>query len=190
MRDQTLTGPKTNPMTLELSDTILESPFKNTLAYVRWNTYHPERAPALELYAPFFHTLHFSMPDHPREESFYGPTITHDSWGWAGVSYQAVADTMQLILDAPDDSRGSDINGLMFYHFDAWIDPMRFADENFENIWFPDSEDPKFECFQNETIYTRLGWNSSLQAASVRATKSLENSNLGYVVDSNEFCVG
>jgi hypothetical protein len=42
---------------------VLKSPFENTLAMVRWNSYHPERMPLLKKYTPFYDTVHFSMPD-------------------------------------------------------------------------------------------------------------------------------
>lgn len=67
--------------------------------------------------------------------------------GWQNVShdnavddytiYREVAVAMQLILDAPDGSGESEIQSLLFFHFDAWVDPMDFAGDDFNKIWLP-----------------------------------------------------
>jgi hypothetical protein len=131
--------------------TTLLSPFANTMAYVRYNSNaRQDRIPYAMAYKPFFHTVHISIPDYSPKDSdrkFY-TNLTHDSWGNGHVMYQGVAETMRIILEesseevfrkrqtnstsnstsnalpAPSENGvrpASEIDGIMFYHFDAWI---------------------------------------------------------------------
>jgi hypothetical protein len=183
--------------------TVLESPFKNTLAFIRWNSDHPERFPLQQKYAPFFHTLHFSMPGYIKDPAL-GPlyhNLTHDSWADTYIMYQQTARTMQFILDGPPGSPESDIDGILHFHFDAWINPMDFEGENFENIWITEineknSPGPVFECMKDNSRYPNW-WpidpnnpQGNRQLQSQKATSVLSKYDLGYNVDPDEFCTG
>jgi hypothetical protein len=189
--------------TIPESTTVLESPFKNIIAFIRWNSVHPERFPLQQKYAPFFHTLHFSMPGY-IEDPALGPlyqNLTHDSWSDSYISYLQTARTMQFILDGPPESPEADIDGILHFHFDAWINPMDFEGENFKNIWITEineksSPGPVFECMKDSSRYSNW-WpidpnhpEGNRQVASKKATAVLANFNLGYVVDPEEFCTG
>lgn len=99
---------------LETPKKNLESPFKNTLGFVRWNSEAPESMPLLRNYAPFFHDLHFSMPNYIKDEELDAKyhNITHDSYEDPSTIYMQLSRTMQLILDSPE----SDIDGLLYFH--------------------------------------------------------------------------
>ncbi|KAH8814816.1 UDP-galactose transporter [Xylogone sp. PMI_703] len=173
---------------------VLTSPFSNTLAVVRWNSYHPERIPLISKYAPFFHDIHFSMPGYGKKK----PDLTHDPSGDIFHIYLDVAKSMQLVLDAPANSRTAEIDGILFFHFDAWIDPLAFNGANMNNIWFPDVVDlappggggPRFLCTNNTEEYNWWAINEGLYLASIAASTVVEHFNLDYTVDTSEWCTG
>jgi hypothetical protein len=174
----------------------LESPFKNTLAMIRWNSVYPERIPLIQKYTPFFHTLHFSMPNlipPPLPDTYHN--LTHDSWAESILIYSQVAQTMQLILDTSS-STPSPIQGLMFFHFDAWLDPLDFADENFSKIWFPSAIDhgfpsgPAFLCMTDQAKYPWWGFAHGYQAAAISAQQIITHYGFNYTVNPLEFCIG
>jgi hypothetical protein len=106
------------PDSAEIKKMFIESPFKNTLGVVRWNSEHPERMPTLRKYAPFFHDLHFSMPNYIKDPNL-SPTyhnLTHDSYENAHTIYMQLSRTMQLLLDAPEGSPESEIDGILYFH--------------------------------------------------------------------------
>ncbi|RDW84823.1 UDP-galactose transporter [Coleophoma cylindrospora] len=181
----------------EAADLVLESPFKNTLAMVRWNSDHPERMPLLQQYAPFFHDLHFSMPGYVKGDVEFH-NLTHDSFPSAEVIYTQIAKTMQLILDAPAGSATSEIEGLFYYHFDAWIDPLAYAGSNMHNIWFPDIVDqappngggPRFECMTDPKRYDWWGWGQKFHHASMAASAVVDHFDMDYNVNPYEWCIG
>jgi hypothetical protein len=174
------------------SEAKLESPFKNTLGMVRWNSKHSERVPFIRKYEPFFHTLHLSLPDYLNDTNL--PVgyhnLTDDSWNDRLTPYVQVAKTMQLVLD-----NEPEINGLLFFHFDAWIDPLDFAYENFNNMWIPDRSDPRdfpLLCMEDRS---KFDWqwtkdNFMCQNSSLQAAKSLSNFELDYIVNDKEWCSG
>jgi hypothetical protein len=196
----------------------LHSPFENTMAMIRWNSYHPERIPLLEKYSPFFHSLHFSMPDHtpPSEFDAFGNhnkdhvpgepiphNLTYDTWPAAELVYLQLARTMRLILETPKTAPGgaSEIDGLLYFHFDAWIDPMAYADANMENMWFPDVVDknpprgggPQYECMTETSRYNWWGFDEeheNFQASAMAAASVVDNFQMGFVVNPSEWCVG
>ena len=180
--------------TLEKSSQVLESPFKNSLAYIRWASERPERMPLLRSYAPFFHDLHFSMPGYVKNEPVDFLNLTHDSHESPDVIFYApLADTMQVILTAPASSPEASIDGVLNFHFDAWIDPLSFANENLNLIQYATSPSPRLQCMKTLSRYPDYwGWDPTHlfheQARSaIRALKSLD---LGYDVDLDEWCVG
>lgn len=157
------------------------------MAYVRWNSKHPERISDIrEGYEPFFHTVHYSMPFIETDTTDF-LNMTHDSWDDAFYGYTAVKNTMQEILDADN----STIDGMLFFHFDAWIDPMGFAEMNFDKIWFPDSADPKYLCMNDTARYGDWwGWGRHLQDAALEAARLVKELHPEYVVDPKEWCTG
>ncbi len=90
----------------------LNSPFHRTLGYIRWNSAHLERIPVMKKYRPFFYDLHYSIPRYMTQLN-----LTGDGWEASHVSYKAVADTMQIILQ-----KYPAIEGLLYFHFDVRID--------------------------------------------------------------------
>jgi hypothetical protein len=171
--------------------TIIESPFKNSLAYVRWNSHHPQRVPIINSsYSPFFRMMHISMPS-PASSSQNNSTtdLTSDSWEDPYTIYHSIRDTMVLLLE---DTSTQDIDGIMFFHFDAWIDPLRFTDMDKTKVWLLDGPDPKFECLKTIDRYGPWwGWahnyhEEALQG--VRIASHMQESK--YIIDPNEFCIG
>lgn len=173
---------------------VLESPFKNSLAYVRWASERPERMPLLRKYAPFFHDLHFSMPGYTKDKPKDFVNRTHDSYESPDVLfYKPLADTMQLLLEAPAGSPEAEIDGILNFHFDAWIDPLNFAGENLNLIWYAISSDPRLECMKSLARYPDYwGWGPEhrFHDQGQKAVKALANLDLGYNVDVDEWCVG
>jgi hypothetical protein len=96
----------------------IQSPFENTMAFIRWNAYHPERIPLLQKYTPFFNTVHLSIPDYIRDPNLTHTYFnsTHDSYRDGTLIYVQVAKTMQRILDASPETQESNITGLLYFH--------------------------------------------------------------------------
>ena len=179
---------------VEESVQVLNSPFKNSLAYVRWASHRPERMPLLRKYAPFFHDLHFSMPGYVKDRPAGFINLTHDSYESPDVLfYNPLAETMQLILQAPAGNPEAEINGIMNFHFDTWIDPLDFAGENLNLIWQAISSNPRSECMKSLARYPDYwGWGPKhrLHDQGQKAVKALASMDLGYNVDVDEWCVG
>jgi hypothetical protein len=94
---------------------------------------------------------------------------------------------MQVILDEPN----STIDGMLFYHFDAWISPMEFADMDFNKIWFPDSPEPKYLCMKDRKRYDEWwGWGMDFHEKALQAVRLTSNIRQHYKVDPDEWCVG
>lgn len=67
----------------------------------------------------------------PALDSSTGSSVsnmTYDTYEDAYTIYKSLRDTMAHILAHPSDPETKDIHGLLYFHFDAWIDPLRFAD--------------------------------------------------------------
>lgn len=174
-------------------DMKIESPFKNTMAMIRWNSAHPERIPTLMKYEPFFHTVHISMPGLLPDKDPEFHNLTHDQWPGTFTVYMQLAHTMQLILD-----KHPDIDGIMYYHFDAWIDPLAWAGANKHNIWFPSIVDiappnhggPQFICTNDVNKYNWWGWGADFHKHAMAAAAVVDHFNLEYTVKKDEWCVG
>ncbi|KAI9772580.1 MAG: hypothetical protein M1839_002432 [Geoglossum umbratile] len=159
---------------------VLNSPLSNTLAFIRWDSGHPERGRITEAYRPFFYDMHYSIPNNVSDTN-----LRVDGFEDELYVYKQVADTMQLILD-----ERPKINGLLYYRFDSWIDPLRFDNMNFNNIWFPNSVQPKFVCMKHVEA---LPWMSEAKDDARRAKVAatiLKKRNSGYEVDIDQFCNG
>lgn len=167
-------------------NTIIESPFKNTLAYVRWNSAHAERVPHILQYEPFFHDVHISMPDYNPSNGKSFDSAGQDS---TFTMYSHVADKMKEILDAPSASSMANIEGMLYFHFDAWIVPFEYANEEFDRIWFPDAPNPKFICVHDASEYPGW-WGHMNHGQALKALKVIEKLDLDYVVDSEQWCSG
>ncbi|KAL3426432.1 UDP-galactose transporter [Phlyctema vagabunda] len=189
--------PGQNVPTNKEGQPVLTSPFKNTLAMIRWNSNHPERMPLLRQYAPFFHDVHFSMPGYVEGQPEFH-NLTHDSYQVSEYIYMQLAKTMQLILDAPKGDPTAEIDGLLYFHFDAWFDPLAWAGSNMHNIWFPDTVDlappngggPRFECMTDTKKYNWWGWNEKFHHASMAASAVVDHFDMDYTVNPEEWCVG
>lgn len=171
----------------------IESPFKNTMAMIRWNSAHPERIPLLEKYEPFFHTLHISMPNMFKDEDPEFHNMTHDQFPGTFTVYKQVARTMKLILDTQPE-----IDGLMYYHFDAWIDPLGWTGMNPYNIHFPAIIDtappshggPEYMCLTETKHYNWWGWGQDFHRTAMAAAAVVDNFDLEYKIRRDEWCVG
>ncbi|TID25905.1 UDP-galactose transporter [Venturia nashicola] len=213
--------------------TTLVSPFANSLAYIRFsNSARKDRIPYAMAYAPFFHSIHISIPDYPVERNgkFY-TNLTHDSWDEGQTMYQGVAETMRMILQGSDELvtdhevkpvdssstrskvvRASDpnsktlqtksgtderptseIDGLMFYHFDAWVDPLAFSDDDFSKIWFPGgwNQAPKFHCINDTKLYPWPWWSGNHDKKALAAMQDIRDLDRGYtLLPDQQVCVG
>ncbi|CAF1675679.1 unnamed protein product, partial [Adineta ricciae] len=129
--------------TVEKKEDRIVSPFSHTLGFIRWNSAFVNRIPLMERYRPFFYELHYSIPN-------YTPKLNLTVDGLVSISfpYKMVSETMTIIL-----KEHPEINGILFFHFDAWINPFKFHDMNFDNIWFLDGPLPPFRC-----VTTTAGW--------------------------------
>ncbi|OLN96061.1 CMP-sialic acid transporter 2 [Colletotrichum chlorophyti] len=171
----------------------VESPFKNTMAMIRWNSARAERIPTLEKYKPFFHTLHISMPNMFKEEAPEFHNLTHDQFPGTFTVYKQVSHTMKLILDTEPE-----IDGLMYYHFDAWIDPLAWTGMNPYNIHFPAILDtappshggPQYMCLTDTKNYNWWGWGQDFHRTAMAAAAVVDNFDLDYTVKRDEWCVG
>lgn len=178
----------------DASGRLVESPFKNSMAYIRWNSNHPERIPTIqEGYEPFFQTLHYSVPNIVPKADVNSKAaneflnLTHDAWEEATDVYASVRNTMQFILEDPVNT----IDGILYFHFDAWIDPLGFGEMNFDKIWFPDSAEPKHSCMNNTNVYgSWWGWQKGFHDKALAAAKLVKELAPEFEVDTKEWCVG
>ncbi|KAI6779235.1 CMP-sialic acid transporter [Emericellopsis cladophorae] len=142
---------------------LLDSPFRNTVAFVRWNHAIPERIPAIMKYDPFFHTMHLSMRDSVKSEPENFLNMTHDQHVNTGHPQEPVAKTMKLILE-----HEPDVDGMLFFHFDAWVTPMEFMGMDMTRMAIPMDGGPNFRCYetiptdkwehaQQEDLFTAVG---------------------------------
>lgn len=173
---------------------LTASPFSNTLAMIRWNAKRMERVPLLLKYKPFFHTVHVSMPEVMPDKPEDYHNLTHSQYAHHETVYMQVAHTMKLILDEQPE-----IDGLFYFHFDSWIDPLAWADENRESIWFPTSHNtrqfegdgPRYMCMTDWQKFPQWwGWYHKWNEKAVTVNGEIKRLNRGYDVVEDEFCVG
>ncbi|RDA86150.1 hypothetical protein CP532_3056 [Ophiocordyceps camponoti-leonardi (nom. inval.)] len=166
------------------NSTKIVSPFHDVLAMVRWNSAHPERVPQIMKYEPFFDTIHISMPgmmsDQPK--TFYN--WTHDQFEGTFTIYVQVAKTMQMVL-----AEKPDIKGLMYFHFDAWLDPLAWDDINWENMWITKGT-PPHQCMTSTKAYDWWGWGNNFHGKVMNASEVVQQLGLGYKVNTKEWCLG
>ncbi|OHE99032.1 hypothetical protein CORC01_05722 [Colletotrichum orchidophilum] len=173
---------------------LTASPFSNTLAMIRWNAKRMERVPLLMKYKPFYHTVHISMPEMIEDKPEDYHNLTHSQYSQFETIYLQVARTMKLILDEQPD-----IEGLMYFHFDSWIDPMAWVDENRQSIWFPtshntrqyDGNGPRYMCMTDWQTYPQWWrWSEKWNEKTVAVNGEILRMNRGYTIKEDEFCVG
>jgi hypothetical protein len=87
----------------------IQSPFSRTLAFIRMNTFRPERLQLLNKYRPFFINLHYSIPRYTS-----GINYTVDGWMSGDDPYKVVAETMKILLQ-----NYSMVEGVLYFHFDV-----------------------------------------------------------------------
>lgn len=170
------------------------SPLSTAMAIIRLNTARPERLPLLQKYEPFFHTVHISMRDTSPSLPDDFQNITHDQYYSPTSIHVQVARTMQIILD-----QSEDITGIFYFHFDAWIDPLAFGQNNLENMWFPTTGKarnytymgPNFLCMNDTKDWE--GWwafDRGHHLDTLDGLRELEAMNLGYQFRADEWCIG
>ncbi|OBR15184.1 Nucleotide-sugar transporter [Colletotrichum higginsianum IMI 349063] len=173
---------------------LTASPFSNTLAMIRWNAKRMERVPLLQKYKPFFHTVHISMPDMMEDQPEDYHNLTHSQYPHHETVYMQVAHTMRLLLD-----EHPDVEGLLYFHFDSWIDPLAWVDENRQSIWYPTSQNtrqfagdgPRYMCMTDTRAYPDWWrWSHKWNERAVTANGEILRMGRGYTVDEDEFCVG
>lgn len=113
--------------------------------------------------------------------------ITHDYWNNGEMPYPPVTATVQLLLDDPD---SADIEGILWYHFDTWIEPLSFTGMDFEKIWQLDSNDgPPFQCMTNPKLVEWWPWVQWGKQDAVReASHLIKERYPEYMLDPEEFC--
>jgi hypothetical protein len=164
------------------------SPFAQTVGFVRWNAPYLERIPLIEKYEPFFKSIHYSIPTYPNEDATF-LNLTHSSWDNHENVYVSVAQFMSLILSSSEESHSS-ISGILYFHFDAWIDPIEFTHQDFSRIWYPDSANPSHSCFDNKHGASGWPWWNShnLWDTGIKVLDSLNDTK--YIFSKIEVCIG
>ncbi|ODA81342.1 hypothetical protein RJ55_04307 [Drechmeria coniospora] len=167
-----------------------DSAFGNSLAMIRFNSARPERIPMLKKYEPFFHTVHISMPELMPEHPADFHNLTVDQYPNVYTIYKMVSDLMETML-----ADTSEMEGLLYFHFDAWIDPMAWNDETEKNkIRFPNSTDlqkgPVFRCMSDTGGSKWWGYGEGHQNRVLAAIKEVEGLGLDYKVHLTEWCFG
>ncbi|UJR07237.1 hypothetical protein I4U23_011525 [Adineta vaga] len=159
----------------------IESPFSRTLGFIRWNSPYINRISLMEKYRPFFYQLHYSIPNYTSKLNY-----TFDGLVSISCPYKMVSEIMTIILETY-----SQINGLLFFHFDAWINPFKFQDMNFENIWFLDGPLPPFKCVTTTDGWNWWAWSNGFHNIAKAATVMVAKNYSGrYKTDPNVFCGG
>lgn len=87
----------------------------------------------------------------------------------------------------------------MYFHFDAWLDPLEWSGANMHNIWFPDTVDqappngggPRFQCMTDIAKYDWWGFTqANFHHGSMAASAVVDHFDMDYNIDPTEFCVG
>lgn len=141
------------------AEEVVISPFKNTVAFVRINHDLPEREQLIrKAYAPFFHTVHVSMPSNDAKHDVSETTPERDYWNNAELPYPPVKDLLDLLLEREQAQAHSNItspkepiDGLLYFHFDAWIEPLQFHDMPRDRLWILNSgEMLPYKCMRGD----------------------------------------
>ncbi|KAJ6439791.1 cmp-sialic acid transporter [Purpureocillium lavendulum] len=178
--------PELEKSPVKVKPDLIVSPFRNTFAMVRWNQPRPERIPLIRKYDSFFHTVHISGAQIALKE--YSPTRRDwdsDQSNSTFTIYTEVARNMEMIL-----LNNPLIDGLLYFHFDAWLDPMAWADMDRNQIWFPQSFEPPPICTNDTKTVGWWGWDRKAHLPILEANKAVDDLGLRYKVRKDEFCLG
>lgn len=186
--------PPINESILPLSGDI-QSPFQDVYAFVRWNTgEHSDRASMVQKYEPFFHTVHYSMPNSVLGRNTSWINSTHDAWQESTFDYVAVAILMDLILKSPE---LKDVKGILYFTYDVWLDPMAFREMNYKKMWFPKSPNMVNVCLNSTTVKTAEIYKiwgphkDNKQQAALDALEEARNLRREYRgIDNTTWCTG
>ncbi|KAF2395650.1 hypothetical protein EJ06DRAFT_484915 [Trichodelitschia bisporula] len=167
---------------------VFESPFKNTMAFIRLNADLPKRVETLyEGYSPYFHSIHISMPEsgHLGNET----TIERDYCDDSFIIYDPVRATMKLILEDP---AYDDVEGLLFFHFDAWVEPLSFHDMPMDKLWVLDKGSIPYLCMRDvkEWVPDWMWFGAKEHERAKMASTVIKSYLPNYDVDPEQFCVG
>jgi hypothetical protein len=171
----------------------LESPLKNTLAFIRSNHDIPDRVTTLvEGYRPYFKTIHISMPAHEQNETYVD--LTRDYYGDGMTPYLPVQRLLSWL-----DERGklNEYDGLLYWHFDAWIEPLAFHDMDKTRIWLTTNGDGlKYKCMGPQpwrdpdwVWWGNGGWENTLEANRVAYNMLRDVFGHGFDMDPDEYCM-
>ncbi|UJR16641.1 hypothetical protein I4U23_003541 [Adineta vaga] len=171
---------QSQPLSINPNIHKIRSPFSRTLAFIRMNMQRLERIQVLENYRPFFIDLHYSIPHYTNITNY-----TIDGWISGGEPYKVVADTMQILLN-----NYSMVEGVLYFHFDAWINPFQFDRMNFDSIWLA-GQLSTYICGGNTVGSKWIYWtNDSLRSVqNAKRTISKEYPNR-FITDENIMCGG
>ncbi|PHH66650.1 hypothetical protein CDD81_6487 [Ophiocordyceps australis] len=178
-------APATNKPSATPQEPKVPSPFHDVLAMVRWNSPYPERIPHIRKYDPFFDTVHISIPDQ-NASAEPAHSWTQDNYAGTFTIYHQVSRMMQMVL-----AEKPDIKGLMYYHFDSWLDPFGFNSTDWNNMWISYGS-PYYRCMKSPDEDSWWGWkeNTPLQLAAMDANKVVDQLGIGYQLDPDEWCLG
>ena len=166
---------------------LLQSPFRNTLAFVRFeDEYDQSVAPmVLQGYSRYFHTMHLSQGDWETGATSKA-NITHDFFEASTAPYAPVARVAQALLESPTTA----IDGILVFKDTSWIRPLAFSSD-IRRMWMLDSPDGK--CFSG---IGALGGMSDDDAANIAPRRAVEAANVAremdssYSIDPNGWCAG
>ncbi|KAF2668202.1 hypothetical protein BT63DRAFT_414231 [Microthyrium microscopicum] len=182
------------------------SPFANSIAFIRINNYLPQReALVRKAYSPYFNTVHVSMPakdptTHPPNET----TLERDYWNDRFLPYQPVISLLSLInsnsnafsnpnaTSNPNSALNTTIDGLFYFHFDAWVEPLSFHDMPQNRIWILSNEASiPYECHTNTPPTANWIWWQNTGLEDVRRANRVAAHLLPqYIINTHEFCRG
>jgi hypothetical protein len=124
--DATKRGPGSSQILVRAASSAITPPGLNTTAaYIRFNHALPQRIPLMVHYEPFFYSLTISMPDYGLKGS-----RLFDPCNYEKTQHQCMAEFFPLLPP--------EVTGLMVFHFDVWVHPQRFMEQNFSTIWYLD----------------------------------------------------
>jgi hypothetical protein len=127
------------------------------------------------------------MPDVVNKNDTNAANIYYDAWKENDQVYQQVKTTMELIMDDPESS----VEGLLYFQYDTWVNPLGFTDMDFNKIWFPDSPNPKFRCMKSTERYPDWGaWSKGYQNQALESVRMAKAILPDYIVDPDEWCTG
>ncbi|KAJ3178843.1 hypothetical protein HDU85_005036 [Gaertneriomyces sp. JEL0708] len=113
----------------------------STVAVIRFNAARPERILWMQKYTRHFKHVVISSPEGAKIQQFLN-TLVHDDkefspamsvmeWDDPHTTYEATAQVLQTLLN------DSTVTGVMYFHFDMWINPSKFDNANLTMMLAP-----------------------------------------------------